>query len=61
MTFDDLFVVAVASSVSDARTKYFSPNSLRLFCGAANFQIDNQMASEAGHDFPVVLLAREKE
>ena len=61
MTVDDLFVVAVASSVSDTRAKFFSPNFLRLFLGAANFQIDNQMAPEAGHDFPVVLLAREKE
>ena len=62
MTFDDVAVAAATSSrpESDVKPKFHSPNSLRCFVGVANFQFDNQMASETGYDFPVVLLARDR-
>ena len=74
MTFDDIFFVVSSSSsssssfsssssssrTSDSRPKFSSANSLRLFAGVANFQFDDQMAAEAGHDFPVVLMAKDK-
>ena len=62
MTFDDITIAGASSSrpESDVKPKFHSPNSLRFFVGVANFQFDNQMASETGFDFPVVLLARDR-